>query len=186
MLEWYFWSTRVVILSLNEPKSSFSDDFVSLVPLLRKTVVKEGEKDSKRREELNEAFSYRQSHFLLRSYQDKYTLNTLAHSSSHSRDQKISLMNKLSDLSPRSPCQATLRYGVDATLLPSASRRLEIFDNQSQFQFNVSVTWYLSPILAPLSLLLLHSSLKAGCLYRIPQRHVCFIRAFGNYIFFCF
>lgn len=101
-------------------------------------------------------------------------------------DQKISLMNKLSDLSPRSPCQATLRYGVDATLLPSASRRLEIFDNQSQFQFNVSVTWYLSPILAPLSLLLLHSSLKAGCLYRIPQRHVCFIRAFGNYIFFCF
>lgn len=82
-----------------------------------------------------------------------------------SRDRKISLMNKLSDLSPPAkPC--CLPRCWHATLLPSASRRLEVFDNQSQFHRGVFVTWLLPPILVFLFPVFSHFLLlSVRCLY---------------------
>lgn len=72
----------------------------------------------------NEAFYYRQSHFPPRTYQDKYTANTLCPCSSTTTDRKVSLMNKLSDLSPLPNATASSYH---------PPKVLQVFDNQSQF-----------------------------------------------------
>lgn len=72
----------------------------------------------------NEAFYYRQSHFPPRTYQDKYTANTLCPCSLTTTDRKVSLMNKLSDLSPLPNATASSYH---------PPKVLQVFDNQSQF-----------------------------------------------------
>lgn len=63
---------------LNESTSSFSGDFTPLPPPSGKRRPRDRERMIGARGRGSEAFSYRQSHFLLRTYQDKYTLNTLS------------------------------------------------------------------------------------------------------------